>query len=90
MPKCKSCGDEIAFVKSLSGAWIPVNGLEAETYYLHMNDRREPQMVIVTENGATFRGRIGKANDNGTTQLRGRESHFATCPHPDQHRKKKE
>jgi len=85
--KCRSCGEDIAFVKMDSGKWMPVNGLESETYSLHLQDRGEPQMTVVTDAGACFTGRIGKAHESGTTQVRGREVHWATCPQAKQHRK---
>ena len=88
MPRCKSCGDEIAFVKTSAGRWMPVNGLDYETYHLHLQDPSEPQMTLCTENGAVFSGRIGRAYESGTTQIRGREVHWATCSHAEQHRRK--
>ena len=87
MATCKSCGEEIGFVKMQSGKFMPVNGMEQETYYLDLNDRAEPQMMVVTENGACFKGRIGRSNEDGVMQVKGRESHFATCPFADSHRK---
>ena len=85
--KCRGCGEDIYFVKSTRGKNIPVNGLEPDTYYLHLRDYGEPQMIVVVETGECIRGRIGKATDNGVTMVRGNESHFATCPHADEFRK---
>ena len=88
MPRCRSCGEEIAFVKTAKGKMTPVNGLEPKTYHLHLGDRQEPQMAVVTDEGQIVRGLIGKAHESGTIQVRGRESHFATCPQSEQHRRR--
>lgn len=88
MARCKSCGEEIAFVRTRAGKWMPVNGTEPETYYLFLNDQGEPHMMVVLEDGTCILGRIGKATDNGVCKLRGYESHFATCSQAEQHRQR--
>ena len=80
MPRCKGCDEEIAFVRLASGKWMPVEGLDAEVYRLHLNDAGDPQLVIVTVDGAVIRGRKGAQHESGVLKVEGYESHFARCP----------
>lgn len=63
---------------------MPVEGREAETYYLHPDhafaDTTHPRLAIVTDEGDVIRGRQGTVNENGVLRVEGRESHFARCP----------
>lgn len=74
-------------MKLPSGKLMPVEGLDVETYYLHLGQPGAPQMVLVSENGDIIRGRMGDVNESGVLKVLGRESHFARCPAADQFRK---
>lgn len=77
MSKCKSCGAEIIFIRSLKGKQIPCNAEPVRfTYELGAPDR------VVTRNGEVLPAIIGP---NGAET--GYISHFATCPNANNHRR---
>ncbi len=80
MPRCRSCGETIDFVRLRSGNLMPVEAATTETYYLHLDAPGAPQMVLVTEDGDLVRGRLGRQHESGVTKVVGSESHFARCP----------
>ena len=78
--KCRACGAEIGFIKSVAGKSIPVDAVEV-TYWKNPDGSKK----IVTPNGevvsADLEGDLQKATGVGYV------SHFATCPCADQFRK---
>ena len=80
MAKCRSCGEEIMWIKTKAGRSMPVN----------------MERIWFTEGGdETFVTREGKVIRGTRTALRARPamagfiSHFATCPNADAHRRGK-
>ncbi len=80
MTRCRSCHEEIDFVKLRSGKLMPVEAATTETYYLHLGAPGSPQVVLVTEDGDVLRGRLGTQHESGMAKVLGSESHFARCP----------
>lgn len=60
MPKCRSCGADLTYIRTKSGRLMPVSG---------------SRLTLVTDAGEI---------------ITGRESHFASCPGANEHRKPKE
>ena len=79
MSRCRSCGEEIDFVRLRSGKLMPVEAATTETYYLHVGAPGVPHMALVTEDGDILRGRLGKQHETGVTKIVGSESHFSRC-----------
>lgn len=76
--KCRSCGAEIIWVTMQSGKKMPCDA-KAVTYRAD----RTGKETFVTEHGLTVRG---TADPDGDTV--GYISHFTTCPHAEQFRKR--
>ena len=81
MSKCKSCGAEIKWITTVNGKSMPV---DAEPVQFHQDPSGTE--IFVTDGGAVVRGITAKAGEEGTTT--GYNSHFATCPFADQHRRR--
>ena len=81
MSKCKSCGAEIKWITTVNGKSMPV---DAEPVQFHQDP--SGQEVFVTKGGAVVRGATAKAGDEEAET--GYNSHFATCPFADQHRRR--
>lgn len=83
MTKCKGCGEEIIFVKTVRGKSIPCNA-GAVPYWA----RKGAKYKVVTPNGEViscdYSGKIGR--ETGTGYI----PHWATCPVADRFRKKEE
>jgi hypothetical protein len=80
--KCRACGAEIMFIKSVAGKTIPVNA-EQITY----EQKAGGSMKVVTPNGEVISGEL--AGDPQKATGIGYISHFATCPEADSFRKKR-
>ena len=76
--KCRSCGAEIVFVMMQSGAKMP-----CDAGIRHYRVDPKGEATFVTENGLVLRG---TPDFDGETV--GYVSHFNTCPHADQFRKR--
>lgn len=82
MAKCRSCGAPIIWIKTQGGKSMPCDP-DLTMYW------QKPGAAgkIVTPNGevisCTFTGDMRHATGLGYV------SHFSTCPHADQHRKRK-
>ena len=76
--KCRSCGAEVVFVTMQSGAKMPC---DAGIGHYRVDPKGEA--TFVTENGLVLRG---TPDFDGETV--GYVSHFNTCPHADQFRKR--
>jgi len=76
MAKCKSCGAYIKWIKTSAGRSMPVDSKE------RLGREGSEKLVLILEDGSTVHcvGGTGEA-------YKGYVSHFATCPHSDQHRK---
>lgn len=68
--RCRGCGAEIRFMKTLKGNWTPV-----DPEPIHANDANEGDYLL-TEEGELFKvlGESDQENDFGYVP------HFATCP----------
>ena len=79
MSKCKSCGTEIKWIKTISGRNMPVDA-EAISFV------QGGEELFVTEGGSVIHG-TRVTGDPPLNVRTGYISHFATCPHASQHRK---
>lgn len=77
MSVCRSCGKPIAWVKLESGKNHPVD----DDGYYELADSK-PGEVFVTDSGKTFKIKEGESYGS----IKGRYSHFATCPQANQWR----
>ena len=81
--KCRSCGAEVLWVEwKRSGKRMPIDAKPAE--------RRMAGMVVVDHRPADNKliaEKFDGANPEHAKRPRVYESHFATCPNPEQHRK---
>lgn len=79
MPQCRSCGAQIDWVVTKAGKNMPV-----DPEYVDWNDA-EDRMVLVTDQGNVYT----VDHNKNYSSVRGRISHFASCPNADKHRKGK-
>ena len=78
--KCRACGAEIIFIKTIAGKTIPCNA--EEHHYIPSHDGCS---IFVNPDGTTERGYEIRTQIDG--QRIGYTSHFATCPEADSFRK---
>ena len=78
MIPCRGCQEPIEFVQLKSGKRHPVDVDSLQSYTL------SPGVVVVTEEGEILWGSEATAN----VTVRGYASHFASCPHSNDFRKK--
>ena len=78
MSICRSCGAQIDWVKTTAGKNMPVEGEHVE-----YNDAEEG-MVLITDGGNVYK----VTPDKHLPSVKGRISHFSTCPNADDWRKK--
>lgn len=78
---CKSCGAPIVFVKSPKGKFIPCDANLKR--YKQTEDGKE---IVITDAGEYVRCTF---DFDGLPTGLARTPHWATCPHADQHRKKR-
>lgn len=74
MPKCRGCGADIEWVQTASGRTMPVNP-EYIDVIPGVGDT-----TVVTDDGHIVRGYQRKEPGLFDEPVRGRVSHFATCP----------
>lgn len=77
--KCRSCGEEIIWIKMKSGKAMP-----CDVKPIPYRESFSGGMKLVTPAGDVISG-----NYDGTSDNFAYISHFATCPNADQHRRKK-
>lgn len=84
MSNCRSCGAPIDWQKTAKGKNIPMNPT-----FLNYRDYK-PGMFITTAEGDTYKidGRKIEANPEHYKDLKGRVSHWSTCPNSADHKKK--
>lgn len=78
--KCRACGAEIGFIKTIAGKTVPVDANSLN--FLPDPDGKE---LFVLVDGRTQRGT--RVNEESNSSLIGFISHFATCPEADKFRK---
>lgn len=85
MPKCKSCGAEIIWIKMKSGKSMPCNprGIHYRKQVHGDVGCQGCMLTFVTPDGDVV---VGQAWEE--SELVGYISHFATCPNADKHRKR--
>lgn len=81
--KCRGCGKEIAFIKTVKGKTMPVN--PESVYFIPAGGPNTYVMIT----GEVKRGREPDWADQGKQAQIGYISHFATCPEADGMRKRK-
>lgn len=79
MARCRSCGEEIVWIKMKSGKSMPCNA-KAIPY----RETFSGGLKLVTEEGNVING-----NYDGTSEDYAWISHFATCQYADRHRRRK-
>ena len=85
MPKCRSCGAEIRWIRMQSGKSMPV---DPKMLAARLPEADEKTEVLITEGGATIRGVVCELGFLDDIQWPCFRPHWASCPHADQHRKK--
>lgn len=85
MPKCRSCGAEIRWIRMQSGKSMPV---DPKMLAARLPEADEKTEVLITEGGATIRGVVCELDFLDDIQWPCFRPHWASCPHADQHRKK--
>ena len=86
---CRACGEPIDFLLLPSGRRMPVDGDQAETWYIHPRRRLGNQVTLVTDEGKVIQGERGLATDPGVLAVQAREAHWANCTHGEQFRQRK-
>ena len=83
LTKCKGCGKEIGFIKTLNGKSIPV---DPEPISFLPEDEYEKFVMM---DGTVKRGGVVEGESSSEEPLQiGYRSHFSTCPMADSFRKK--
>lgn len=82
MSLCSSCNRPVEWVRTTLGRPMPL-----DPEYLTVLPDRDGDTVITTDGGETLRGVRVEASIPGA--VRGRISHFATCPSVEKHRRAK-
>lgn len=85
MPACRTCGEEINFIMTVAGKWMPVNVMPVRAIVDKSGDE-----TYMLAGGKVVRGR--KATEEEITQYKGQMvyvPHWKTCNTPEQHRRKK-
>ena len=82
MPKCKSCGADIIWLKTKSGKSMPCN-TEPVRYWLDIDGPDK----IVTQDGKVVTCALNQLSIVPPTGL-GYIPHWASCPKADEHRRK--
>jgi hypothetical protein len=74
---CRGCGAEIEWVKTQNGASMPVN-----PEYVEIDIAGAKTTTIVTDDGKVESGSLVNRDTlfPPTMEVKGRISHFATCP----------
>lgn len=81
MSRCRSCGAEIIWVKMQSGKKMPCDPPLLPFWWSPKGEH-----TLITQDGETVTGDLDGEPDEVTDV--GRISHWATCPHADNHRRK--
>lgn len=79
--KCRSCGAEIGFIKTVAGRTMPV---DAKSVRFAKGSGKE---VFVLLNGEVVHGTSLQEGQADPEEMIGYTSHFATCPAADRFRK---
>lgn len=85
MPKCRSCGAEIRWIRMQSGKSMPV---DPKMLAARLPEADEKTEVLITEGGATIRGVVCDLDFLDDIQWPCFRPHWASCPHADRHRKR--
>lgn len=79
MTRCRSCGQQILWVRMKSGRSMP-----CDTLLIPYRQDPEGELMLVTPEGTVVRG-----TEDRDSPTAGYRSHFATCPNAGEHRRKK-
>ena len=80
MPKCRSCGAEIKFIRMKYGKYNPVDPIKST-----LKQDGGPER-LVTETGDVITGTFASLEDGANGE--GYISHFATCPDTNRYRRR--
>ena len=86
---CKACGDDIQFIETPTGRYIPCNfkGIKVEPIPTRNGEKEQ---TFVGRDGKVFKGYANHITETRTHWTRwGYEPHWATCPNADEFRKAK-
>lgn len=78
---CRSCGREITWIKTANGKNMPCD--PEKIRYKPYKGEGVPKVILVKPDGSMTMGTPDPASE-----LYGYQSHFATCPAADAHRKR--
>lgn len=85
MPKCKSCGKKIVWIRTHAGSAMPCDAEQVYYRYTYGGKHR-----IVTPNGEVLACELmdGEKDDLSRATGVGYVPHWSTCPNADRHRKR--
>jgi hypothetical protein len=90
MPKCKTCGATINFIRTLAGKNMPVNETRISVVPKKIAEDiglQGKEATVVTIKGEVYVGvQVALSADHPEARF-GRVPHWATCNEPDKHRK---
>lgn len=78
MARCKTCGKQIQWLRLGSGKWNPV-----DPGRIPYEPDEDGKLTLITMDGDVVRGNL-----DIMSHKYGYQSHFATCPDADQHRRR--
>lgn len=78
MSQCRSCGTKIDWIKTITGKNMPL-----DPDYIQYSEAKQGD-VLVTDGGVVYK--VDHSKD--LPSVKGRVSHFATCPDANNWRKK--
>ena len=84
MPKCKSCGAEIVWIKTAAGRSMP-----CDAKIVLFDGSKDGKEVFITLGGNMVRGAYPQENNLVADPRKGYIPHWATCPSAKQHKKEK-
>jgi len=87
--ECKSCRRSIYWVRTTSGAKMPIDAIGSPTGNIVIVQTFAPVNAAADAYGNLKTAEVFNPNDPRHRNLQRYTSHFATCPAADQHRRKR-
>jgi len=83
---CRACQNPIKFIEALhTGRPMPVDP-DLTVEWVLIGDHGNPEITLITERGATIRGRRVTLTHKGAEKVEGYVPHWVTCTHPERFR----